>query len=43
MTDYEEYRQKVCTHCDGYGSECDATDGNIEDCIYANHPQEDVE
>ena len=43
MTDYDEYRKEVCTHCDGYMSECEATDDNIEDCIYANHPQEDVE
>ena len=41
MTDYDEYRQRVCSHCDGYQSECNATDENIEDCIYAMYPLED--
>ena len=43
MTDYDEYRQKVCTQCDGYFLDCEATDDNIEDCIYANHPLEGAE
>lgn len=29
MTDYDEFRQRVCSQCDGYQSECNATDENI--------------
>ena len=43
MTNYDEYRQKVCTQCDIYFLECEATDDNIEDCIHAATPLEDAE
>ena len=42
MTDYNEFRRLVCSQCDGYQSECNATDENIEDCIYAASPLEKI-
>jgi len=40
MIDYHEYRLNVCFECNV--EECEASDDNIEDCIYASLPLEEV-
>lgn len=37
MTDYDRFRQEVCTQCIAYFLECETTEAQIIACIHADN------